>query len=128
MSIAKFPIISTLGVTIDQKFNWSSHVNILTAKIRYEAGKYSGKELHSKLSKTYPPTTGNKSGALDNYFRVNRQQHTESVRSAAEYGDEMSSEDSSTDLSTDLSESEESGSTTEIEDEYEGDESAAASS
>ncbi|XP_067853811.1 E3 ubiquitin-protein ligase rfwd3.S [Heptranchias perlo] len=74
-----------------------------------------------------PPNS--RSGALDNYFRVNRQQRTVSVRLAAEYGeDEMSSEDSSTDLSTDLSESEESGSSTEIEDEYEGDESAAASS
>ncbi|XP_043563174.1 E3 ubiquitin-protein ligase RFWD3 [Chiloscyllium plagiosum] len=73
-------------------------------------------------------SSSSRSGALDNYFRVNRQQHTESVRLAVEYGDEVSSEDSSTDLSTDLSESEESGSTTEIEDEYEGDESAAASS
>ncbi|XP_067905771.1 E3 ubiquitin-protein ligase rfwd3.S [Heterodontus francisci] len=73
-------------------------------------------------------SSSSRSGALDNYFRVNRQQRTVSVRLAAEYGeDEMSSEDSSTDLSTDLSESE-SGSTTEIEDEYEGDESAAASS
>ncbi|XP_078400174.1 E3 ubiquitin-protein ligase rfwd3.S [Cetorhinus maximus] len=70
-----------------------------------------------------------RSGSLGNYFRVNRQQHAESVRLSAEFGeDEMSSEDSSTDLSTDISESEESGSTTEIEDEYEGNESAAASS
>ncbi|XP_038662907.1 E3 ubiquitin-protein ligase RFWD3 isoform X2 [Scyliorhinus canicula] len=74
-------------------------------------------------------SASSRSGALDNYFRVNRQQRTQSARLVAEYGeDEMSSEDSSTDLSTDISESEESGSTTEIEDEYEGDESASAPS
>lgn len=68
-----------------------------------------------------------RSGALDNYFRVNRQQRTV-TDGLVQYGaDEVSSEDSSTDQSTDLSESEESGSSTEIEDDYGGNESVATS-
>lgn len=72
-------------------------------------------------------SVSSRSGALDNYFRVNRQQRTV-TDGLVQYGaDEVSSEDSSTDQSTDLSESEESGSSTEIEDDYGGNESVATS-
>ncbi|XP_069757259.1 E3 ubiquitin-protein ligase rfwd3.S isoform X2 [Narcine bancroftii] len=68
-------------------------------------------------------SVSSRSGALDNYFRVNRQQRSV-MDGLAQYGeDEVSSEDSS----TDLSESEESGSSTEIEDDYGGNESVATS-
>ncbi|XP_072135481.1 E3 ubiquitin-protein ligase rfwd3.S [Mobula birostris] len=72
-------------------------------------------------------SASSRSGALDNYFRVNTQQRT-TTDGLAQYGaDDVSSEDSSTDQSTDLSESEESGSSTEIEDDFGGNESVATS-
>ncbi|XP_051884176.1 E3 ubiquitin-protein ligase RFWD3 isoform X2 [Pristis pectinata] len=102
--------------TVAQHFSLGQRPSHQRRQLRRHSRRQSGASQRSVSSR---------SGALDNYFRVNRQQRTVTDRLAQYGADDVSSEDSSTDQSTDLSESEESGSSTEIEDDYGGNESVA---